>query len=36
LIGSLKKAQVSLDRKSLSTLAMEHPEVFARVVKALN
>lgn len=34
-IGALKKAQVGLDRKSLSTLAMHHPEVFSRVVKAI-
>src|SRR6185503_4884849 len=27
-IGALKKAGVALDRKSLSTLAMRHPEVF--------
>ena len=35
-IGALKKSKNALDRKSLSTLAMEHPEVFARVVKSLN
>ena len=35
-IGALKKANNELDRKSLSTLAMEHPEVFARVLKTLS
>ena len=34
-IGALKKANVALDRKSLSTLAMQHPEVFARVVQTI-
>ncbi|MBP6860098.1 MAG: 50S ribosomal protein L20 [Candidatus Pacebacteria bacterium] len=32
-IDKLKKGGISLDRKVLSTLAMEHPEVFARVIK---
>ena len=35
-IGALKKANIGLDRKSLSALAMEHPEVFARVIKSVN
>lgn len=35
LIGALKKAKVALDRKSLSILAMNHPEVFTRVIKTL-
>jgi large subunit ribosomal protein L20 len=35
-IDALKKANVTLDRKSLSMLAMKHPEVFARVVQKLN
>ena len=34
-IGALKKANNALDRKSLADLAMNHPEVFARVVKSL-
>ncbi len=34
-IGALKKAKIELDRKSLSDLAMNHPEVFARVVGSL-
>ncbi len=32
-IDSLKKAGVLLDRKVLSTLAVEHPEVFTRIAK---
>ena len=35
LIGALKKKNVGLDRKSLSTLAKDHPEVFARLTKHL-
>lgn len=35
LIGSLKKANIALDRKVLATLAGEHAEVFARVLKQL-
>ena len=31
-IASLKKNGVALDRKVLSTMAVEHPEVFARVL----
>jgi large subunit ribosomal protein L20 len=34
-IGMLKKKNVALDRKSLSTLAKDHPEVFTRLVKTL-
>ena len=33
LIAGLKKAKIALDRKSLSELAIHHPEVFAAVVK---
>ncbi|MDB5188230.1 MAG: rplT [Candidatus Kaiserbacteria bacterium] len=33
LIGNLKKANVGLDRKVLSTLAKDYPEIFTRVVK---
>src|SRR6185503_3847727 len=29
LIGALKKKNIALDRKSLATLAKDHPEVFA-------
>lgn len=35
LIGALKKKNVALDRKSLSTLAKDHPEVFEKLVKEL-
>lgn len=35
LIGALKKADVALDRKSLSALAKDYPEVFTRVVKQI-
>lgn len=35
-IGALKKANVALDRKSLSELAMKHPEVFQRLVQGLS
>ena len=34
-IGELKKKNVALDRKSLSTLAKDHPESFARLAKQL-
>lgn len=30
-IGALKKANIELDRKILSTLAQKHPETFKRV-----
>ena len=36
LIGALKKANIALDRKSLSTLAKDYPEVFARVLKNIS
>ncbi len=32
-IDALKKGNVALDRKILSTLAKDHPEVFKRVVE---
>ena len=32
-VGMLKKKHVALDRKSLATLAKDHPEVFTRVVQ---
>lgn len=32
LIGALKKNKISLDRKSLSALAQNHPEVFSRLL----
>ncbi len=35
LIGALKKANVTLDRKSLSELAMNHPETFVRLTSFL-
>lgn len=31
LIGELKKKSIGLDRKSLSALAKDHPEVFERL-----
>ncbi len=31
-ISALKKANIELDRKILSTLAQKHPETFARIV----
>lgn len=34
-IDSLKKAGIGLDRKALSTLAKDHPEVFERFVQTL-
>lgn len=33
LIAALKKADIALNRKALSDLAKDHPEVFARVVE---
>ena len=36
LIGALKKKGSELDRKSLSTIAKDHPEVFKRVLKELS
>ena len=35
-IAMLKKANVALDRKSLSALAKDHPEVFSRVLSHVN
>lgn len=35
LIDTLKKSAIALDRKSLSALAKDHPEVFARVLEQL-
>lgn len=32
-IDGLKKSNITLDRKILSTLAKDHPEVFKRVVE---
>ena len=34
-IDALKKAHIELDRKVLSTLAAEHPEIFAKIVAAV-
>jgi len=31
-IGALKKAKISLDRKSLATLAEKHPKAFEKIV----
>ena len=33
LMGSLKKAKSTIDRKSLSALAKDHPAIFSRIVK---
>jgi large subunit ribosomal protein L20 len=33
LMGSLKKKNITLDRKILATLAKDHPAVFAQVVE---
>lgn len=35
LINKLKKSKIDLDRKILSTLGAEHPEVLARLIKQL-
>src|SRR3989338_8068995 len=35
LIGTLKKENIALDRKSLSSLAKDYPEVFERMIKKL-
>ena len=32
-IGKLKKQNIALDRKVLSTFAKDHPEVFSRIAK---
>ena len=34
-IGMLKKKNVGLDRKSLATLAKDHPEAFTRLAKQI-
>ncbi|MBI5457764.1 50S ribosomal protein L20 [Candidatus Kaiserbacteria bacterium] len=34
-IDALKKANITLDRKSLAALAMNHPEAFERLTKKL-
>jgi large subunit ribosomal protein L20 len=34
LIGDLHKRKIVLDRKVLAELAMNHPAVFAKIVKA--
>ena len=34
-IDALKKKNIALDRKSLSTLAKDYPETFERLVKSL-
>src|SRR3989344_1908697 len=36
LIGALKKKGSELDRKSLSAIAKDHPEVFKRVLRELS
>lgn len=33
LMGALKKANITLDRKTLAALAKDHPEAFKRVVE---
>ena len=35
LIDALKKAKITLDRKSLAALAMHHPETFVRLTSTL-
>lgn len=35
LIDALKKSNIGVDRKMLSTLAKDHPEVFSRVLATL-
>lgn len=34
LMGELKKRNIALDRKVLSQIAAEHPETFAKLIKA--
>src|SRR3989338_5572613 len=36
LICALKTKHIALDRKSLATLAKDHPDVFVRLTKHLN
>lgn len=33
LMGKIKKANIALDRKTLATLAVDHPAVFTAVLK---
>lgn len=35
-IGALKKANISIDRKSLATLALENPKSFEAIVKKVS
>ncbi len=35
-MGDLKKADIKLDRKVLSELAMNHPQVFEKLVKQIS
>ncbi len=35
LIGAMKKKGIGIDRKTLSTLAKDHPTIFERVLKSL-
>jgi large subunit ribosomal protein L20 len=35
-IDALKKSKIALDRKSLSLLAMKHPEIFRRVLQSIS
>jgi large subunit ribosomal protein L20 len=32
-MGGLKKAKIGLDRKVLSEIAMNHPEIFKEIVE---
>lgn len=34
-MGALKKSNITLDRKSLSALAKDHPEAFERLIKSV-
>jgi large subunit ribosomal protein L20 len=34
-IGALKKAEITIDRKALATLAKDHPESFKRLVESI-
>ena len=34
LISDLKKRHIALDRKVLAEIAIKHPEIFAKIVKA--
>lgn len=35
LMGAMKKAQISINRKALAALAKDHPEAFTRLTKEL-